>query len=79
LQLEVENKGSTAMKTTQALHSYYRVSDISKATISGLSGVEYYDNADGRKKKDGSPGDVAIGGETDRLYSGAGAAAQGPT
>lgn len=73
LQLEVENRGVSAMKTTQALHAYYAVSDIGSASISGLHDVAYYDNADGRKRKEGTPGQVTISGETDRLYSGVGA------
>ena len=61
------------MKTTHALHSYYRVSDIAKARIHGLSKLSYHDNTDERKKKEGSAGDVIIDCETDRIYTGIGA------
>ena len=72
MQIEATNNGANAMKTTQALHTYYSVSDISKVSIDGLSNVPFFDNSDGRKKKDGAAGSVQVDGETDRLYSGAG-------
>ena len=72
LQIEAENKGSETMKTTHALHAYYRVSDIGATRIEGLSKVPFHDNTDERKKKDGAADRLDIDGETDRIYTGIG-------
>ena len=70
--MHVTNKSAEEIKTTQALHSYFCVSDISAVEVLGLEGVPYYDNADGRRLKDGC-GAITVAGEVDRLYAHAGA------
>jgi D-hexose-6-phosphate mutarotase len=57
------------MRSTQALHTYYRVSDISDVQLEGLQEVPFFDNTDSRRKKDGDAGDVVIAGEVDRIYA----------
>lgn len=68
-QIEVFNKGPSDMRTTQALHTYYRVSDISDVRLEGLQQVPFFDNTDSRRKKDGGAGAVVINGEVDRIYA----------
>ncbi len=72
-ELEVElattNTGSVSFKLTQALHTYFQVGDIRKATVAGLDGCDYLDKVDGgaRKRQEGP---VVFTQETDRIYLG---------
>ncbi|HEU4457269.1 MAG TPA: D-hexose-6-phosphate mutarotase, partial [Longimicrobium sp.] len=71
MEMAVENAGDAPMEFTCALHTYFRVEDVRRASVMGLSGVRYRD-----KVKDGAEfvqGEEAleIAGETDRVYMGA--------
>lgn len=72
-ELEVElattNTGSAPFELGQALHTYFVVGDIRRATVAGLDGCEYVDKVDGGKRKR-QTGQVAFTQETDRVYLG---------
>ncbi|ATD67829.1 D-hexose-6-phosphate mutarotase [Luteimonas chenhongjianii] len=44
--LETTNTGETAIAFTQALHSYFRVSDVAAVRVEGLDGLEFLDKND---------------------------------
>lgn len=51
LQLKTENLGTKDIAVSQALHTYYAVSNAERLRFEGLSGVEYFDVLDGWKRK----------------------------
>ncbi len=65
--LTTRNTGSASIPLSQALHTYFTVSDIAAVRVLGLEGCEYIDKVDGglRKKQQGA---ISIGGEVDRIY-----------
>lgn len=72
LSLSTRNTGDAPFQLTQALHSYFAVSDIAHASVNGLDGCRYTDKAAGAS---GTPqmqaGPVRFTGEVDRVYNGA--------
>jgi D-hexose-6-phosphate mutarotase len=72
--LEVElstlNSGKLDFKLTEALHSYFSVSDIKKVSISGLDKANYIETAGGIRENRTQVGDILFSYEVDRLYSG---------
>jgi D-hexose-6-phosphate mutarotase len=61
--------GAEAVTLSEALHAYFRVSDISTVRVQGLDGAAYVDKTDqGRCKQ--QIGAVAFETETDRIYTG---------
>ncbi len=67
LALTVENTGSEPLRFEEALHTYFRVSDVSKVWVEGLDGTAYLDNNAGNSEKR-QAGSVAISGPTDNAY-----------
>ena len=72
LALTTRNTGDAPFQITQALHSYLAVADIAQATVTGLGGCGYIDNATGahgavRQQVD----EVRFKAEVDRIYTGA--------
>lgn len=71
LELMTENTGSGAFRYSEALHTYFAVSDLDNIRITGLNGAHYLD-------KTAAPGSgiagavqhgpILIDGEVDRLY-----------
>eukprot|EP00892_Ulva_mutabilis_P002247 jgi/Ulvmu1/12022/UM083_0035.1 len=70
--LTVVNGGEEELHTTQALHTYYRVSSIDAVSLLGLEGTGYLDNLEGRQAKSGEAEAVAFAKEVDRIYTGTG-------
>jgi D-hexose-6-phosphate mutarotase len=72
-ELEVElattNTGTAAFELGQALHTYFEIGDIRKATVTGLANCDYIDKVDGGARK-AQHGAVSFSGETDRVYLG---------
>ena len=66
--LAVKNTGEAPLSFTAALHTYFRVSDVSKARVEGLKGCKYLDSLDGRKEKQEEAEAVKFAGEVDRIY-----------
>ena len=66
VELTTENRGNTEYRLSDALHSYFAVSDVSKIEISGLDRAEFIDTLNStRHIQDGV---VRISAETDRIY-----------
>lgn len=72
-ELEVElattNTGRAPFELGQALHTYFAVGDIRRATVAGLEGCDYLDKVDGGKRRR-QQGPVSFTQETDRIYLG---------
>jgi glucose-6-phosphate 1-epimerase len=70
LALVTRNQGDQAFSITQALHTYFKVGDISQVKVLGLEGKTYLDKVDNGERKT-QAGAVTIDGEVDRVYLGA--------
>jgi len=69
LSLESENRDDVPFTMTQALHSYFSVSDITQVRVDGLDKVSYLDKASVAIKEDNiQSGSVTIDNEVDRIY-----------
>jgi glucose-6-phosphate 1-epimerase len=68
LELITRNLGDEAFSITQALHTYFKVGDISQVQVLGLEGGSYLDKVDGGAEKQQS-GAVTVVGEVDRIYT----------
>ncbi len=66
--LVARNTGYEPFVCSGALHSYFRVGDVTAITIQGLEGIAYVDKVDGGHAKV-QQGPVTIAGETDRVYT----------
>lgn len=69
LQLETQNVGHVPFPLSEALHTYFRVSDIANVAVTGLEGRDYLDKLDAFVRKS-QAGPIAIAGEVDRIYLG---------
>jgi glucose-6-phosphate 1-epimerase len=67
--LETRNTGEAAFPLTEALHTYFRVSDITNVAVTGLEGRAYLDKLDGFARKM-QAGAITVAGEVDRIYLG---------
>lgn len=67
--LKTRNTGADRFSLTEALHTYFRVSDIANVSVIGLEGCTYLDKLDGFARKQ-QPGPIQIGEEVDRIYLG---------
>ncbi len=67
LEFTVINRGKTAMRFEEALHTYLRVGKVQNVVVRGLGEGAYLDKTDGFKEKPQS-GDVTFCKETDRIY-----------
>ena len=69
-ELEVVNLSTSdsVFKFTAALHSYFRVSDITQTSVMGLSGLKYLDNMKNRQQGTDEQQTISISGEIDRIY-----------
>ncbi len=66
--LVTRNLGDQAFSITQALHTYFKVGDISQVRILGLENTQYLDKVDSGVQKT-QQGAVAIAQEVDRVYT----------
>lgn len=67
LELVTRNTGTQTFPVTQAFHTYFKVGDISQASVLGLEDTDYIDKTDNSAQKHQS-GAVTIGTEVDRIY-----------
>ena len=67
LSLSTENTGTDPFVLTQALHSYFSVSDIARTVLTGLEGREYIDQLE-PSSRPVQRGPIAIAAEADRIY-----------
>lgn len=68
MELEIENTGSEPIRCEEALHTYFRVSDVRNIQVRGLEGAEYLSKIEDqpRKRQDQSP--IRFAAEIDRAY-----------
>ncbi|WON73661.1 D-hexose-6-phosphate mutarotase [Nitrosospira sp. Is2] len=67
LELVTRNRTAQAVTITQALHTYFKVGDISQIAIFGMQGAEYVDKTDNGIVK-AQAGAITIDREVDRIY-----------
>ena len=67
LELTMENMGRSELHFQEALHTYFRVGDVRKASVRGLDGVRFLDNRDENKEKL-QEGDLVLTKQTDNAY-----------
>lgn len=67
IRLTSHNRGTDTVTLSQALHTYFAVSDVRKVQVEGLDGVDYIDTADGWAEKQ-QAGLLHFSAETDRIY-----------
>jgi len=67
--LKTRNTAADAFTLTEALHTYFRVSDISNVSVMGLDGLAYLDKLEGFARKQ-QQGPIQFAGEVDRVYLG---------
>jgi glucose-6-phosphate 1-epimerase len=68
VELVTRNRGDRAFSITQALHTYFKVGDISQVRVLGLENTQYLDKVDSGIQKT-QQGPVAIAQEVDRVYT----------
>lgn len=61
------NGGSETVTLSQALHTYFAVSDVRQISIEGLDGLRYIETLENWEERR-QAGDVTFVGETDRIY-----------
>ncbi|KAL9084947.1 MAG: hypothetical protein Q9165_007813 [Trypethelium subeluteriae] len=66
--LNVRNEGKVAFEFQMLLHTYFRVKDVSRVAVKGLTGVTYIDKVLNAQTATESNSAVRITGETDRVY-----------
>jgi len=67
LELITHNNGSQPIKIGQALHTYFKVGDITNIQLHGLDDTDYLDKPDNFKRKV-QYGPVTFEQEVDRIY-----------
>ena len=69
VELFVDNPDQIAFSFEEALHTYFRVSNIEQVSVSGLENSEYFDKVTGSRARQGAE-PIRFTGETDRVYAG---------
>lgn len=67
IRLDNHNLGSAPLAISQALHTYFAVSDIRQVAVQGLAGCPYYETLEQWQLRE-HVGDLGFNGETDRVY-----------
>ena len=67
LELVTRNNGESPLQISEALHTYFKVGDISQVLLHGLDDTDYLDKPDNFRRKHWH-GPVTIEGEVDRVY-----------
>ncbi|MDF9775933.1 D-hexose-6-phosphate mutarotase [Pseudomonas baetica] len=67
IQLTSHNRGTDTVSISQALHSYFAVSDVRDVHVEGVDSLSYIETLDNWKTVTQS-GDLRFIGETDRIY-----------
>lgn len=70
IELSSRNLGDTPLAISQALHSYFAVSDIRQVSVEGLHGCSYIDTLEDWQTRYQQEGALCFSGETDRIYLG---------
>ncbi|MFA1026210.1 Aldose 1-epimerase protein [Pseudomonas syringae pv. helianthi] len=61
------NCGTEPVTISQALHTYFAISDVRQISIEGLDGLRYIETLENWEEREQS-GDLTFAGETDRIY-----------
>jgi glucose-6-phosphate 1-epimerase len=67
INLTSHNQGTDTVTLSQALHSYFAVSDVRNVQVEGVAGLSYIETLEDWKTKE-QHGDLRFTGETDRIY-----------
>lgn len=67
--LATTNTGDADLPLSEALHSYFAVSDIRAVSVAGLDGLPYIDTVPAGRPVRTQTGPVTFTGETDRVYT----------
>lgn len=67
VQLTTSNRDSKPLVLTQALHTYFAISNIARIAIEGFDGCRYIDTLD-QWREHRQCGDIRFKAETDRIY-----------
>lgn len=67
LSLTSHNQGDVPVALSQALHSYFTISDIQQVAVEGLDGRPYVETLEDWQRRQ-QQGDLTFEGETDRIY-----------
>ncbi|ABA77355.1 MULTISPECIES: D-hexose-6-phosphate mutarotase [Pseudomonas] len=67
ISLTSHNRGTDTVSISQALHSYFAVSDVRNVRVEGVDGLDYIETLDDWKTFT-QQGDLRFAGETDRIY-----------
>ncbi len=67
IELITKNTGDKPFEITQALHTYFKIGDISQVKVLNLEDTSYLDKVDGGKNKT-QTGEVTFNSECDRIY-----------
>jgi D-hexose-6-phosphate mutarotase len=65
--LITRNLGASDFQVTEALHTYFSISDVSEVQVEGLDGIHFHDKAAGWAEGD-QAGAISFGEEVDRVY-----------
>jgi len=68
--LTISNPSREKLTFEEALHTYFRVGDTGKASVTGLEGIDYLDKTDGGARKTQPDEPITFGSEIDRAYMG---------
>lgn len=66
--LNVTNTRDVEQTYESALHTYFHVDDVKRASVSGLENTEYLDKVDGDARKNQGNKPITFTQETDRVY-----------
>ena len=66
--LSITNPGDGTFAFTAALHTYFRVDDVRRASVEGLRGARYHDKTEAGAEREQTEPTLTIQGETDRVY-----------
>jgi D-hexose-6-phosphate mutarotase len=66
--LRVQNPGDTPFTFEEALHTYFEIGDVRRASIVGLEQTAYIDKVANFAEKRQGDAPVTLVGETDRIY-----------
>jgi D-hexose-6-phosphate mutarotase len=68
VELTTHNTGEQPLTLTEALHSYFNVSDVREVSITGLEQTEFLDKVDDLRRKNQGDEAITFTGEVDRCY-----------
>jgi glucose-6-phosphate 1-epimerase len=68
LALTVRNTSTDSVVFEEALHSYFAVSDVERASVTGLENCAFKDKTEGMRKRPPAGAALSFAKETDRVY-----------